>query len=300
MEYTQKNKEEIKVKIIKTLSILIFIAFILGCEKEKNLFKEKVLIRRDTKYSKDVEVYRIKYLSDGLEIGGYIIKPKEINGKLPVIIYNRGGNRNFSLVDQNLKHLEYLASNGYIVAASQYRGNIYSEGREEFGGEDINDVLNLINIIKKLSYVDKRNLFMLGISRGGMMNYIASRKTDEINAMAVVCGNTDISQLYEEREDKMKRILEDLIGGDPKEKTKEYKERSAYYWADEINTPVIIFHGEKDWRVDVSQAKKLSEELINYGKDHRLIIYPDVGHSMGYHWAEVDKQILEWFERYKK
>lgn len=288
------------MKIIKNLSVIIFIVFILGCGKEKNLFEEKELVRRDTKYSDEIEVHRIKYLSDGLEIGGYIIKPKKIDEKLPVIIYNRGGNRNFSLVDQSLKHLEYLASNGYIVAASQYRGNIYSGGRDEFGGEDINDILNLIDIVKRLPYVDKENIFMLGISRGGMMNYIASRKTDEINAMAVVCGNTDITQLYEERADKMKRILEDLIGGSPKEKPKEYEERSAYYWANEIDTPVIIFHGEKDWRVDVSQAKKLSQKLMEYNKEYKLVIYPDVGHSMAHHWDEVDKQMFEWFEKYKK
>lgn len=73
------------------------------------------------------------------------------------------------------------------------------------------------------------------------MTYIASRKSDEINAMAVVCGNTNIFQLYDEREDKMKDVLKDLIGGIPNEKPKEYKERSAYYWAEEINAPVLIF-----------------------------------------------------------
>lgn len=288
------------MKKIKVLSVLTLIVLLLGCGREKTLFTEDVLEERNTKYSDRVEVHRIKYLSDGLEVGGYLIKPKQIDDKLPIIVYNRGGNRNFALINNSLKHLEYLASNGYIVVASQYRGNIYSEGKDEFGGEDINDVLNLIDIAKGLSYADKRNIFMLGVSRGGTMAYITSRKTDEINAMAVICGNTDLLQLYDEREDKMKKVLEELIGGKPDEKPEEYKERSAYYWADEIDTPVIIFHGMKDWRVDVSQAKKLSKELKKHNKEHRLIIYPDVGHSMGHHWDEVDKKIFEWFEDHRK
>ena len=65
-----------------------------------------------------------------------------------------------------MDYLEYLASRGYVVAASQYRGNLYSEGRDEYGGQDVDDILNLIAKVKKLSYVDRENIFMIGFSRG--------------------------------------------------------------------------------------------------------------------------------------
>lgn len=103
---------------IKVFIVLILTVLLLGYRGNKNLFTEDIMVKRDTKYSDGVEIHRVKYLSDGLEIGGYLVKPQKIDGKLPIIVYNRGGNRNFSLLEGYLNHLEYLASNGYIVVAS--------------------------------------------------------------------------------------------------------------------------------------------------------------------------------------
>jgi len=126
-------------RVVKVIGVLILL-LITGCGEKERLFIEDIVEERDGPYSQGVETHRIKYGSGGLKIGGYLVIPKDIEGKLPVIIYNRGGNRNYGLIDKNLNHLEYLASNGYIVLASQYRGNIYSEGRDEYGGGDVDDI----------------------------------------------------------------------------------------------------------------------------------------------------------------
>lgn len=42
-----------------------------------------------------IECFKLKYLSDGLQVAGYLVKPKTISGKLPVVVYNHGGNRGF-------------------------------------------------------------------------------------------------------------------------------------------------------------------------------------------------------------
>jgi len=71
-------------------------------------------------------------------------KPKE-TGNYPCVIYNRGGNRDFGglLVAHGAITLGKLAKEGYVVIASQYRGNGGSEGQEEFGGKDVNDLFIL-------------------------------------------------------------------------------------------------------------------------------------------------------------
>ncbi len=66
-----------------------------------------------------------------------------------------------------------FVSNGFVVVASQYRGADGGEGKEEYGGADIADVLNLIPLAKSLGYADMKNVFMFGNSRGGMMTYLA-------------------------------------------------------------------------------------------------------------------------------
>ena len=87
-----------------------------------------------------------------------IAQPKK-DGKYPCIIYNRGGNRDFGAlkVDQRSLNLAKLASHGYIVIASQYRGDGGSEGQEEFGGKDVNDVLNLMDVLEE---IQKESAFM--------------------------------------------------------------------------------------------------------------------------------------------
>lgn len=253
----------------------------------------------DNEYKDTVECYRIRYLSDGLEVVGFILKPKQVDQKLPVIIYNRGGNREFGKIDASkLKYLSYLSSNGYVVLASQYRGNDGGQGKEEFGGNDINDVLNLIPMAESLPFIDSDRIIMLGYSRGGLMTYLAISKSTKIKAACVVGGVTDIIQLYNEREQGMKNVLIELIGGTPTDKEAEYKMRSVYYWPEKINAPVLILHGEDDWRVQKSQAEKIANKLNELGKPYELVIYPKGSHGLTENKNDRDRRILEWFEKY--
>ncbi|KAF5413017.1 MAG: Acylamino-acid-releasing enzyme [Candidatus Methanophagaceae archaeon] len=253
----------------------------------------------DNEYKDTVECYRIRYLSDGLEVVGFILKPKQVDQKLPVIIYNRGGNREFGKIDASkLKYLSYLSSNGYVVLASQYRGNDGGQGKEEFGGNDINDVLNLIPMAESLPFIDSDRIIMLGYSRGGLMTYLAISKSTKIKAACVVGGVTDIIQLYNEREQGMKNVLIELIGGTPTDKEAEYKKRSVYYWPEKINAPVLILHGEDDWKVQKSQAEKIANKLNELGKPYELVIYPKGSHGLTGNKNDRDRRILEWFEKY--
>ena len=250
-------------------------------------------------YKDTVECYRIRYFSDGLEVVGFILKPKHIDQKLPVIIYNRGGNREFGkITTKRLNYLSYLSSNGYAVLASQYRGNDGGEGREEFGGSDINDVLNLIPMAESLPFIDSGRIVMLGYSRGGVMTYLAISNSTKIKAACVVGGVTDLIQNYNEREQDMKDVLIELIGGSPTEMEAEYIKRSAYYWPEKINAPVLIFHGENDWRVNKSQAEKLANKLNESGKPYELVIYPNGSHGLYENIEDRNRRIFEWFEKY--
>jgi dienelactone hydrolase len=248
-------------------------------------------------YSGQVEAYRIKYLSDGLEVVGFVVKPKENDVTYPILIYNRGGNREFGKIE-DLTYLSYLSANGYVVVASQYRGNDGGQGSEEFGGSDVNDVLNLIPLAESLPFATPEKIMMLGYSRGGMMTYIAITMTDKIKAAAVVGGVTDLIQMYNEREEEMKQVCIELIGGTPEEKEAEYQKRSAYFWPEKIDTPVLILHGGDDWRVDVSQAEKLAEKLEGLGKTFKLKVYPGGDHSLDNNRPDRNSRIFEWFEKY--
>ena len=186
--------------------------------------------------------------------------------------------------------------------SGQYRGNDGGEGEEEYGGSDVNDVLNLLPLLESLPFVDSDGIGMYGWSRGGMETYIAITRTDKIKAAVVGGGVTDLIQTFEEAEERpvgpSKQLLIEIIGCSPAEKEEEYKNRSAYYWPERIDTPILILHGEDDENVNVTQAKKLASELEELGKTYELIIYPDGGHGLGEHREDVNSRLLEWFAKY--
>lgn len=88
----------------------------------------------------------------------------------------------------------------------------------------------------------------------------------------VVAGVADCTMNYEERED-MRSLLTELIGGTPEQLPEEYSRRSAVAWADEINTPLLIFHTTGDDKVSIKQADKLVKQLKKNQKDYEYVTF---------------------------
>ncbi len=84
-----------------------------------------------------IDCRRIRYMSDGLKVVDYIWRPREsTGGKLPLVIFNRGGNRERSRLTPWMAGGFYeFISSGFVVIASQYRGVDGGEGNEEYGGQ---------------------------------------------------------------------------------------------------------------------------------------------------------------------
>ncbi len=247
------------------------------------------------------ECHHIKYLSDGLKVSGYLWKPKDTAGPpRPLIIFNRGGNREFGAVSPWMWSGFYpFLEQGFVVVASQYRGNDGGEGREEFGGADVRDVLNLLPLAKSLGYLDMNNVFLLGASRGGMMTYLALKQGMTVNAAAVMSGASDLFALAKGRPEMREHVYKELIPDFEKRADEAMRERSAIYWADRINAPVLILHGGADWRADPnSQALAIAQKLQEKHKTYELIIYAGDNHGLLMHRADSDKRIIDWFKEH--
>src|ERR1044071_6661487 len=126
-------------------------------ERFQRLYGREAIER--VRNSPDLELLKIKYMSDGLKISGFIYKPKDVAGKrLPAVIWNRGGAGDDTVIGvANYLHfyeMHRLASEGFVVLASQYRGYDGGEGKDEVGGADTDDVLNLFPLARSLGYVD--------------------------------------------------------------------------------------------------------------------------------------------------
>ncbi len=254
-------------------------------------------------YMDSIEVYFITYLSDGLKINGYISQPKK-TGKYPCIIYNRGGNRAFAAlkVADGATTLGRIAKEGYVVIASQYRGNGGSEGQEEFGGKDVNDVVILTKVLKEIEAADSEKIGIYGWSRGGMMTYIALTKTDKIKAAVVGGAVSDSYATIQDRPEMETMVLAELIPNYHENKNTELDKRSAIKWADQFSkeVPILMLHGNADWRVKPQQSLQLALEFEKYRIPYRLIMFEGADHGITEFKAEVNEHVINWFDRYLK
>ncbi|MFN2596280.1 MAG: alpha/beta hydrolase family protein [Pyrinomonadaceae bacterium] len=247
------------------------------------------------------ECRRITYMSDGLKVAGFIWKPKNTEGKkLPLIMVNHGGNGDSGKLTPwaQFGYYRYVSS-GFVVIGPQYRGVGGGEGRDEFGGADLHDVLNLIPLARSLGYVDMNNVFMLGASRGGMMTYLALKDNAPVNAAAVISGMADLISTDKERP-VMVNVYKRLIPDFEKRGEESLRERSAVYWAGKINAPVLLLHGTADWRVSTSQVLALAQKLQESGKTYELIVYANDDHGVPLNREDADRRIVEWFRMHMK
>lgn len=244
---------------------------------------------------------RIVYMSDGLRVSGYLVEPRD-GVDLPAVIFNRGGNREFGAVNDTsaLILLAPLATEEYVVAASQYRGNSGGEGVEQFGGDDVNDVLSLIPLLEQQQRVDAERIGMYGWSRGGMMTYLALTHTPRIRAAVVGAGLADAFRSVTLRPEMETGVFAELVPDWPSSREAALESRSAVRWAERIHkeTPLLLLHGTSDWRVDPMDAFDMGRALFAARHPFRLIIFEGGDHGLTEYHREVHRAVVDWLNHY--
>jgi dipeptidyl aminopeptidase/acylaminoacyl peptidase len=282
---------------------------------------------RSFDYMDGVTLERIIYTSDGLEVEGFLARPSEGSGeKLPCVIYNRGGNRDFGAITplRAVRLLCRIAKRGYVVTASNYRGNgefglakypgervcpdpdcggaIGGVGREEFGGAEVDDILALIPVLAQVEQADTSRMGVFGWSRGGMMTYLALKKTRRFKAAIVGAGLADVAAGIEQRPGMVTHVYSELIPGwnDPDTCAEAIAARSAVQWADALSatTPILILHGTADWRVDPTQALDMARALLKARRPYRLVMLEGGDHGLNEYDDEVNRLVDDWLDRY--
>src|SRR5688572_18620245 len=192
--------------------------------------------------AKRVRVFSIVYWSNGYKVRGFMAEPRSMKGRVPCVIWNRGGSGEFGSIKIGpaFRWLGRMADWGYIVIATQYSGNGGSEGKEDWGGpKTMADVLNLKFILDKTPHADSKRIGMYGGSRGGTMTYRALTMVKWIKAAVTVAGSTDAKRMMKFRPD-MAKIFKHY--GLTK---KDLFNISAVEWPQKFNkkTPILMLHG---------------------------------------------------------
>ncbi len=243
-----------------------------------------------------VEIYRIRYQSGKLIEVAYLVKPRHLRSKLPVVVFNPGEDGDNSRV---LRYLSGISADGpYIVLANQYRGAEGGQGVDEYGGSDVQDVLNLVEVAQHLPFA-KPEIGMLGFARGGMTTYLALKADVPVQVAAVVSAPTDMIETYNRlggiRDYFLKRRMRHAIGGNPKQLPQLYRDRSACLWPQDIRVPLLIVQGSEDDRVPADQVTRFAGELTALGKPFKLVMIPHGDHMLHNFPSDRDWAILDWF-----
>ena len=240
---------------------------------------------------------KLLYASDGLSVVAYVLRPVGATTPLPTIVFNRGSGAHKDIAPVLMPYMHRLAQEGYLVIAPMYRQTDGGEGIDANGGDDLNDLLNILPVIRALPYADENNIFMTGESRGATMVYQAIRENFPMRAAAVWGGFTDLQVLLEQQPMMVEYAKQNWPGfGDDLQASVE--RRSAIYWPESFGVPVLLMHGESDGSIAVSQTLDLAGKLQQAGKLYGLIVFADDNHILHRSQLERDRASLNWFRKF--
>lgn len=233
----------------------------------------------------------------GPAVEGFLLRPHELADPAPLLVFNRGGmGPSEALRPPLLGWLCGLARRGgYVAVAAQYRGAAGGGGVDELGGRDLDDVLALARWGRGQPGVQDAPPYMLGVSRGGGMTYMAIARGLRLAAAAVVGAPTDLGSLHEGFGPVRRRRMERVLGGTPAEAPEAYRLRSAEAWPERLRVPLLVLHGGRDPIIPAPQVAALVDALRTHQLPHRFELFPGGDHLLVSRARQRDEAILGWF-----
>ena len=227
-------------------------------------------------------------------ISAFVYMPYNLprNGQHPAIVFVHGGPTAQTMNIFN-RVVQYVANQGYIVIAPNYRGST-GYGKEfqqanlfDMGGGDLQDVLAAADWIKQTGYVDPKKLILMGGSYGGYLTMMGVTKAPDLWAAGVpivpfVNWFTEI-----QNEDPVLRESDLATMGDPEKNRALLEERSPINFVDQIKAPLYLLAGGNDPRCPKSEAQQVVDAVKKRGGVAEYKVYENEGHG----FARVENQI---------
>jgi dipeptidyl aminopeptidase/acylaminoacyl peptidase len=227
--------------------------------------------------------------TDGKKIHAWIVKPPNFDPKkkYPMLLYCQGGPQ--SMVGQWFSYrwnFHLMAAQGYVVAAVNRRG-LPGFGQawndqisEDWGGQAMADLLTVCDAVKARDYVDEARVGAVGASFGGYSVYwLMGNGGDRFACMISHCGVFNLESMYLATEE-LFFVNWDLGGPfwiSPKV-ADTYRKFSPHRYVQNWKTPLLVIHGERDFRVPYDQGLQAFTAAQIQGVPSRILLFPDEGH----------------------
>ncbi|EMA49183.1 MULTISPECIES: S9 family peptidase [Halococcus] len=242
--------------------------------------------------------------SDGIEIEGLVYLPSGFDpddpDARPVVASVHGGPMSYDAPAFGFD-TPYWTSRGYVVLRPNYRGST-SYGREfserlrgTRGEKEVDDVVSGVDHLVERGWADGDRAFVTGFSYGGITTAATVTSTDRFAAAAAEHGIYDFYSVF--GTDDNHNWHEDEFGL-PWENPEAYRELSSLTDVGEIDTPLLVTAGERDWRCPPTQAEQLHVSVKKQGVDSKLVIYQDEHHNIGDPDRAIHRieALTDWFD----
>ena len=229
--------------------------------------------------------------TDGKEMTTWVLYPAnfDANKKYPAILYCQGGPQ--QAVSQFWSYrwnLALMAAQGYIVIAPNRRGlpGFGTEWEEQiskdYPGQNMRDYLSAVDEMKKESYVDAEHIGAVGASYGGYSVYwLAGNHDGRFACLIAHAGIFNMEAQYLETEE-MWFANWDMGGAywdkDNKAAQNTFANGSPHRFVDKWTAPILITHGEYDFRILSSQGEMAFNAARLRGVPAEMLIFPDENH----------------------
>ena len=252
--------------------------------------------------------------TDSKQMKVWVIYPPHFDPakKYPTLLYCQGGPQ--STVSQFWSYrwnFQMMAANDYIIVAPNRRG-LPGFGQEwleqisgDYGGQNMKDYFSAIDALAKEPFVDEERLGAVGASYGGFsVFWMAGNHEDRFKAFIAHDGMFNFESQYLETEE-MWFVNRDLGGPfwDRDNPVVQWSyANSPHLFVDKWNTPILIVHGEKDYRIVASQGMQAFNAARLMGVPARYLYFPEENHWVlsaqnGILWQRT---FFEWLDRYLK
>jgi dipeptidyl aminopeptidase/acylaminoacyl peptidase len=236
--------------------------------------------------------------TDGTPIQLFLLKPKNVRGPLPLLLWIHGGPIG---MDQDGWHWRWnpllAVAQGYAVALPNPRGStgfgqafIQGIWGNVWGAQCYEDLMAVTDALIERPDIDRDRTMAMGGSFGGYMtNWIGSQTSRfkclithaSIATMAQFTGTTDHPAWW---------YLE-MGGEDPYADMAKFDRFAPIRYIKNWKTPTLIIHGELDYRCPINEGLNLFEALQYHGVPSELLVFPDENH-----WILKPRNIVAWYE----
>jgi len=241
---------------------------------------------------------------DGVQVPARIYKPSTPAPGKPAVLFVHGAgylqnaHKWWSYYFREFMFNNLLADNGYYVLDIDYRASA-GYGRDwrtaiyrHMGGKDLDDNVDGVNYLVKTYGVDPKRVGLYGGSYGGFITLMALFTTPDVFAAGAALRPVTDWANYNHG-------YTSAILNEPYNDSLAYRRSSPIYFAEGLRSHLLICHGMVDVNVHFQDAVKLTQRLIELGKDNwEIAPFPmeDHGFVEPSSWTDEYKRIFKLFE----